>query len=159
LGSASWTTIGWVGPGRAPRSSEDLRDRIDTAGCGWLLDGCVFAAADPPDHRPASASIPLPGDAGTPIGDAALTRDALAAQGVSIAISDVCLASDPAVTRQAMTARTSEATARHLRHLAGMLATCRHAQETAWGEYATWLRGPAVTASSNTGAPERHFPA
>lgn len=51
LGSAHWTTIGWVGPHRALRDAADLRDRIEHAGAGG----------------PA-----------VPIGDAALTRDAVA---------------------------------------------------------------------------------
>jgi 2-polyprenyl-6-methoxyphenol hydroxylase-like FAD-dependent oxidoreductase len=144
LGSARWTTVGWVGPGRPPRDAASLRHRIDTAGCGWLLEGCVLASAGPPDHRSASTSIPVPGAcAGTAIGDAALTRDALASQGVSLALSDACIVADPQVSRQAMVARTVDARSRHIQHMAGMVTSCRYADTPTWTEYAAWLDGLA----------------
>jgi len=155
LGSARWTTVGWVGPGRPPRDAAALRQRIDAAACGWLLDGCDLAPAGPPDRRPAGASIPTPGGPATAIGDAALTRDALASQGVSMAISDACLVTDPAMARQAMAARMSDATARHIRHLAGMVAVCRYADTPTWAEYAAWL--DELAAAQGTSIP--HSPA
>ena len=144
LGSAHWTTIGWVGPHRPPRDAADLRGRIEHAGAGWLLDDIVL---EPPAaatvRRPASTCLPAPGGPAIPIGDAALTRDALASQGVSIGLSDACLVTDPQMTASRMYARRADAVARHLRHLSMMIAICRYADTPAWSRYGAWITGLA----------------
>ena len=48
--------------------------------------------AVPTCRRPAGLAIPVAGRGPVPIGDAALARDALASQGLSIGLSDACLA-------------------------------------------------------------------
>jgi hypothetical protein len=72
-----------------------------------------------------------------------------------MAISDACLVTDPAMARQAIAARMSDATARHIRHLAGMVAVCRYADTPTWAEYAAWLN--ELTAAQGTSIP--HSPA
>ncbi len=146
LGSARWTTVGWSGPDRPPRSGASLRDRIDRPDTGWLLDGIVIPPEAPTDRRPAGVSVPVHGGAPVPVGDAALTRDALASQGVSIGLSDACLAATPGTTAAAMAARREEARERHLRHLAQMVGSCRFADAPAWAEQLTWLRGELTAA-------------
>jgi hypothetical protein len=150
LGSAHWTTIGWVGPNRAPRDAADLRDRIEHAGAGWLLDDGVLASRVANTvRRPASTSLPALGGPAVPIGDAALTRDALASQGVSIGLSDACLVTDPRMTVSRMAARRADAVVRHLRHLSTMIAACRYAHSPAWARYGAWITGLAESHGTN----------
>jgi hypothetical protein len=80
------------------------------------------------------------------VGDAALTRDALASQGLSIGLSDACLISDPAVTTAAMAARQRHAFARHVRHLMGTVSSVAHPQSACWSEYQGWLADAAIIA-------------
>lgn len=140
LGSAHATTIGWVGPHRPPRDAADLYARIEHAGAEWLLsDDVLGSTAAPTVRRPASTCLPVAGGPAIPIGDAALTRDALASQGVSIGLSDARLVTDGSMTASGMTARRADATARHLRHLSTMIAACAYARTLAWAQYRTWL--------------------
>jgi 2-polyprenyl-6-methoxyphenol hydroxylase-like FAD-dependent oxidoreductase len=148
LGSAHATTIGWVGPDRPPRNATDLRARIENGGAGWLLaDDILAATAAPTLRRPASMCLPVVGGPAIPIGDAALTRDALAAQGLSIGLSDARLVTDPSITAAAMSARRADAAARHLRHLSTMIAACAYAHTPAWSQYHMWLTALAEDGS------------
>jgi 2-polyprenyl-6-methoxyphenol hydroxylase-like FAD-dependent oxidoreductase len=144
LGSAHWTSIGWVGPDRPPLTGEELRARIETRGAGWLLGGAQIPDGLVTQRRPASAAVPEPSNAAVPVGDAALARDALASQGVSIGLSDACLVADPETTLDDMTRRRKEAITRHFRHLAEMATTCRYAEALCWSEYLAWI-GRATT--------------
>jgi hypothetical protein len=138
LGSADLLTVGWVGSGRPPRDGPALwRCLADRA--AWLLDGLPGPPCGPTYRRPAGLALPVAADHAVPIGDAALTRDALASQGVSIALSDACLAADPRIGDAALTARRADARERHVRHLAEALRTCRHADQQAWASYRHWL--------------------
>jgi hypothetical protein len=154
LGSAHWTSIGWVGPDRPPLSGAELRARIENRGGAWLLDG-----VDVPDgvvtyRRASSAAVPEPSGAAVAVGDAALARDALASQGVSIGLSDACLIADPATTPQDMAHRRDDAVSRHFRHLAEMTATCRYADAPTWSEYFAWIGRASTEWSTNpTAAP------
>jgi hypothetical protein len=94
-----------------------------------------------------SAAIPEPSNAAVPVGDAALARDALASQGVSIGLSDACLIADTATTLDAMARRRKDAIRRHFRHLIEMATTCRYADAPCWSEYLAWL-GQASTGAS-----------
>jgi 2-polyprenyl-6-methoxyphenol hydroxylase-like FAD-dependent oxidoreductase len=85
----------------------------------------------------------VPGSA-VPIGDAALTRDALASQGTAIALSDACQAADPRTADAELSARCADARGRHVRHLDEMLRTCRYAAEPTWEAYRCWLRDSVV---------------
>ena len=93
--------------------------------------------------RVASLAIPGAGPGDPPdlvrLGDAALARDALASQGLSLGLSDARLAARPDWTAADATARTADAARRHVRSLAGILATCRHRREPVWRTYAEWL--------------------
>ena len=138
LGSAGLLTVGWIGSGRPPRDGPALWQRLaDRA--AWLLDGLPGPPCGPTSRRPAGLALPVSADDAVPIGDAALTRDALASQGTSIALSDACLAADPRVDDAALAARRADARQRHLHHLAEALRTCRHADEPAWASYRRWL--------------------
>jgi hypothetical protein len=139
LGSAHQTSIGWVSPGRPPLTGGQLRAYIEKRGAAWLLEG-----VDVPDgvftyRRAASAAIPEPSTAAIGVGDAALARDALASQGVSIGLSDACLVADPATTVDDMTGRRNEAILRHFRHLEQMATTCRYADSPCWARYLAWV--------------------
>jgi hypothetical protein len=144
LGSAHFTSIGWVGPDRPPLSGAELRARIEKRSGAWLLDGVGIPDGAVTYRRPASAAVPEPSGAAVPLGDAALARDALASQGVSIGLSDACLIADPATTREDMAHRRNEAIGRHFRHLAAMATTCRYAEAPSWSEYLTWVRRPGT---------------
>jgi hypothetical protein len=139
LGTADWLTIGWVGPARPPRIGAQLRQRITSAGAGWVLDDVAIADSCPTHRRPASAALPHPGAAAIPIGDAALARDALASQGLSIGLSDSCLVADPSVDRATMADRHRDALTRHLRHLHQTILDCRHRDQPCWSDYLDWL--------------------
>jgi hypothetical protein len=139
LGSAHWTSIGWVGPDSPPLSGAELAARIECRGAAWLLDGVEIPDGALTYRRAASAAVPKPSGAAVAVGDAALARDALASQGVSIGLSDACLIADPATTMQDMAHRRDEAVSRHFRHLAEMAATCRYADAPSWSEYFAWI--------------------
>lgn len=142
LGSASWLTVGWVGPGPTPRRPAELRARLVVEGAGWLLKGVGLEEAR---WSRRVASLDLPAAAADPhvvaIGDAALARDALASQGVSIGLSDARLAAVPLApsVRTDLEARRRDGLLRHLRSLSAVLATCRHGARTAWRAYETWV--------------------
>ncbi len=139
VAAADTTTVGWVGPNRPPRDSAALRRRVEGAGAAWLLGGFDLPPAVPTCRRPAGLAIPVAGRGPVPIGDAALARDALASQGLSIGLSDACLAAEPATTASAMADRWVDGVGRHLRHLRQTVAACRFADAPVWAEYATWL--------------------
>ena len=140
LGSARRVTVGWVGP-PAPRDAAALARRIADSGCGWLLTGVDLPPDTPTVRRPAGLAVSTAAPGVVPIGDAALTRDALASQGLSLALSDACLTADPAVPAAALVARRADAISRHLQHLRGTVAACRFADSLAWAGYAAWLDG------------------
>jgi 2-polyprenyl-6-methoxyphenol hydroxylase-like FAD-dependent oxidoreductase len=144
LGSGRLTTLGWVGPGRVPRDAAALLRRVDDAGAGWLLGGFAVPADRPTHRRPAGAALPVACGDPRPVGDAALARDALAAQGTAIALSDACLAADPEIPAALLARRRTDATARHLHHLSAMVAACRFADAPVWAEYAVWLAEAAA---------------
>jgi hypothetical protein len=150
LGSASLVTLGWVGPGPPPRDGPALWRRIQS-NCAWLLTGLPEPPREATYRRPAGLALPVAAEAVVPIGDAALTRDALASQGTSIALSDACLAADPRVTDAKLAVRRADARERHVRHLDETLAACGYAAEPTWESYRRWLgqitSGPAVALS------------
>jgi hypothetical protein len=153
LGSALHTTVGWVGPDRPPRDGAALARRIVEAGCGWLLTGVDLQPDIPTARRPAGLAMVAASPDAVPIGDAALARDALASQGLSLALSDACLAADPAVTTAALAARRADAVQRHLQHLRGTVASCRFGASPAWARYGAWLDGVAVASTALAAAP------
>jgi 2-polyprenyl-6-methoxyphenol hydroxylase-like FAD-dependent oxidoreductase len=157
LGSADWTSIGWVSPDRPPLTGGQLRAYIEKRGAAWLLGGVHIPDGIGTYRRPASAAIPQPSTAAIPVGDAALARDALASQGVSIGLSDACLVADPATTVDDMTSRRNEAILRHFRHLRQMATTCRYADSRCWAEYLAWVTQASTGWSSEpTTALARH---
>lgn len=139
LGSARWLTVGWVGPGAPPLDGAGVGQRIAREGAAWLTDGIDLRGAQIVRRV---ASIAVAAGARDPgviaIGDAALGRDALASQGAAVGLSDARLAAgpDPEVGR-----RHAEGLERHLDHLTGMLAACRHHRSQAWLVYRRWLEG------------------
>jgi len=145
LGSARRVTVGWVGPDRPPRDAAALARRIEESGCGWLLTGLDLPPGTATVRRPAGLAVSTAPPGVVPIGDAALTRDALASQGLSLALSDACLAADPAVTAAALAARRVDAVSRHLQHLRSTVAACRFSRSPAWAGYGAWLDGVAST--------------
>lgn len=158
LASADRTTVGWVGPGRPPRDAGALWDIVERAGAGWLLAGVAAAATEPTCRRPTGPSLPVAGPGTVPIGDAALTRDALASQGTAIALSDACLAADPRTSDATLALRRADARYRHLRHLREMADTCRFADEPAWARYRARLRTLAELADAPGRGPGRAAP-
>jgi hypothetical protein len=150
LGSAQWTTIGWVGPGGPPLTGAALRARIVESGTAWILEDAEIPHGISTFRRAASAALPVPSADAIPIGDAALTRDALASQGLSIGLSDACVVADSTTTPLTMAGRRADAIARHLRHLQGTVAACAHASAPCWAEYAMWLGSAAVMSSKPT---------
>jgi hypothetical protein len=147
LGSADLLTVGWVGSGGPPRDGPALWQRLAER-AAWLVAGLPGPPCGP-TYRPAGLALPVPADAVVPIGDAALTRDALASQGTSIALSDACLAADPRIGEAALTARRADARERHERHLSEALRTCRHADRPAWDSYRRRSAQPEVEATSS----------
>lgn len=140
LGSADKITVGWVAPEPPPRTAAALDARITSAGAGWLLEGLSPQPDIATRRRPASAALPRLSTRATPIGDAALTRDALAAQGLSIALSDACLATDPAIDAAWWAQRQADAVHRHLRNLQSTVESCHHAAAPAWHQYRQWIQ-------------------
>lgn len=141
LGSAHWTSIGWVAPDRPPRSGAELLACIEKRGAAWLLADLCIPAGLPTYRRPASAAVPMPSTTAVPIGDAALARDALASQGVSLGLSDACLIADPATTLDDIAGRRDEAISRHFRHLTETVANCQYAESPCWAQYLSWISG------------------
>ena len=137
LGSARLLTLGWVSSA-PPRTGPALWQRIETA-APWLLADLPEPPQESTHRRPAGLAVPVAAPGTVPIGDAALTRDALASQGTAIALSDACLAADPRMSDAELAARRAEARDRHLRHLTDVLAACRHAHQPAWASYRDWL--------------------
>jgi 2,4-diaminopentanoate dehydrogenase-like protein len=157
VGSAHQTSIGWVRPGRPPLTGGQLRAYIEKRGAAWLLEGVDVSDGVFTYRRAASAAIPEPSTAAIPVGDAALVRDALASQGLSIGLSDACLVADPATTVDDMTRRRNEAILRHFRHLGQMATTCRYADSPRWARYLAWVTQASTGWSSEpTTALARH---
>jgi 2-polyprenyl-6-methoxyphenol hydroxylase-like FAD-dependent oxidoreductase len=138
LGSANLLTLGWVGSRPPPRDGPELWQRIDSA-AGWLLTDLPGPLPGPTHRRPAGLAVPMAAPDTVPVGDAALTRDALASQGTAIALSDACLAADPRTSEAQLAARRTDALDRSVRQLAEVLAACRHADEPTWASYRRWL--------------------
>ncbi|MGH8909248.1 MAG: hypothetical protein ACRD0K_22830 [Egibacteraceae bacterium] len=139
LGSARWLTVGWVGPGTPPRHAAELSRRLEASGAGWLADGVSLHQGH---WSRRVASLDIPHASREPdvvaIGDAALARDALASQGMSIGLSDARLAAGRA-TRQELEHRRADGLSRHLRSLDGVLAACHHRDLPAWSAYERWV--------------------
>jgi hypothetical protein len=158
LGSAQHLTIGWVAPGRPPRTTGDLRAALSARDTHWLLDGVELVG--PLTIRVASLGLrPPPAAIGgsevhvgpfvataepITIGDAALRRDALASQGLSIGLSDARLTARTDWTAAAGADRTNDSTRRHIRSLLDVLATSRYRHRLAWRSYAAWIGSLAV---------------
>ncbi len=150
LGSARWLTVGWVGPGPGPRDAAELRRRLEDSGAGWLADG-VGLREDIWSRRVASLDIPAARDV-IAIGDAALARDALASQGMSIGLSDARLAAGGA-TRHELERRQADGLERHLRSLSRILVACRYRDQPVWSAYEHWVgRQLEVAARPASGA-------
>lgn len=139
LGSAPLLTIGWVAPGPPPRDTAQLRRRLEEEGAGWLTED-VDLQHGHCTRRVASLDIPAitPNPHIVPIGDAALTRDALASQGTSIGLSDARLAAGRATPHE-LEHRRLDGLNRHLRSLSGVLTTCHHRSQPTWANYQHWL--------------------
>ena len=148
LGSARWLTVGWVGPGTPPMSGAMLATRIAAAGAQQILPDDRIPPVLKTFRRPASAAIPQPAGHATPIGDAALTRDALASQGLSIGLSDACLLSDPRTTQTDMAVRRTEAARRHFAHLTETVSSARYADQPVWSHYHQWIAEAAEALST-----------
>jgi hypothetical protein len=139
LGSASWLTVGWAGTSAPPRDATGLQRRIVDAGAGWLVEH-VPLQETPTTRRIASLSVPVREHGSViALGDAALARDALASQGGSIGLSDARLAAEPAITCEEIARRATDGRKRHLRHLTGMLESCRHRDTPVWSGYRQWV--------------------
>jgi hypothetical protein len=149
LGSASLLTLGWVGCGPPPRDGPALWQRIGHT-TAELLAALPAPPPEPTHRRPAGLALPVAATDTVPIGDAALTRDALASQGTALALSDACLAADPRTTAAALSTRRAEARDRHVRNLTDVLAACRHADEPAWAAYRRWLAELAAPPADDT---------
>jgi 2-polyprenyl-6-methoxyphenol hydroxylase-like FAD-dependent oxidoreductase len=139
LGSARWLTVGWVGPGTPPRDATALWRRIGGSGAGWVLADLPGPSSEATWRCPAGAALPIAGAGVLPIGDAALTRDALASQGTSIGLSDACQAADRRSTPADLAAHRADARRRHLRQLGEMLRACRFADMPVWSTYHRWV--------------------
>ena len=109
-------------------------------GAGWLSEDVDLSGAQVV-RRVASVAVAVASDDPrvVAIGDAALGRDALASQGTAIGLSDARLAAGPADATSAVRRRHADGLDRHLRHLAGMLATCGYGTAPAWRAYRTWV--------------------
>lgn len=139
LGSASWLTVGWAGPGTPPRDADGLRRRIVNAGAGWLIEQAPPEGV-PTTRRVASLSVPVRGCGPVvALGDAALARDALASQGGSIGLSDARLAAESAISSEELAQRAADGRERHLRFLTRVLDSCRHRHNPAWSQYRQWV--------------------
>jgi hypothetical protein len=139
LGSARWTTIGWVAPGRPPLTGAELCARIQSQDAAWILDGIHIPDNQGTFRRPASAAVPESAGTAVPLGDAALARDALASQGVSIGLSDARLIAHPTMAADAMARRHQQAIGRHFHHLTDMVSRGRFAHAPSWSEYLAWI--------------------
>ena len=153
LGSARHLTIGWVAPGRPARTPDELHAALSGVDTHWLIEGVQLSG--PLTTRIASlvVSTESPSTTGADvyvgpfvtdiepitIGDAALRRDALASQGLSIGLSDARLAARTDWTQADSVHRTKDSTGRHIASLVDVLATCRHGDRPAWRDYADWV--------------------
>ena len=147
LGSARWLTVGWVGPGTPPPDGAGVAERIGENGAGWLTEDVDLDGAQV-GRRVASVAIAVASENPrvVAIGDAGLGRDALASQGTAIGLSDARLADArlAAGPDAPLRRRHADGLERHLRHLAGMLATCGHRTAPAWRAYRAWLERQAI---------------
>jgi flavin-dependent dehydrogenase len=147
LGTAARVMLGVVAPKSAePPTEEWLR----AAGAGWLLAGLPSLC----DMRPgrggvASVQWAERGGGAELAGDAALARDSLSSQGLAAGIADA-VALARGLTEPGRQALQRE---RHLRSLAGLIASSRFAAAPAWSDYGTFLAAHGARASIQPRSP------
>jgi 2-polyprenyl-6-methoxyphenol hydroxylase-like FAD-dependent oxidoreductase len=142
LGSNTTDMLWVVGRGKILSQSPALLDRtLRSCGAAWLLDGF-----GPLDTAGTGRSHPVSVQWSersrcVAIGDAALARDILSSQGLSVGISDALYATAERTDDDAMLIaqrRSADRTA-HLRSLQQVLDTCLYRDRPEWCAYANFL--------------------
>ncbi len=142
LGSDERISVGLVSFDAAPRTFDELQERLLRAGVSWLLDQIE---SDLGERQVRLASVAWPATAARPgllrLGDAALARDALASQGLSLGISDAFHAARVVRSgqRSPLDARQLEAKQRHLGTLSELVDSSCHAASEPLAAYGSWL--------------------
>ena len=158
IASPALTTLGAVGPrlGKV-RRFEDLRAILEDSHAGWVVSD--LAAPSRNEGSCMSSNVQWSSDDECAsrnlirIGDAALAREPLASQGISIALSDALYAIAAIKHHQlAMLQRLqAEQRARHLDSLRSIIARGRHHGSPDWDRYHEWIAGHALPIETQVG--------
>jgi 2-polyprenyl-6-methoxyphenol hydroxylase-like FAD-dependent oxidoreductase len=150
--------VGFVGRGHGVEGTPaELAWRLRASGGGWLIaDLPPVATFDEGRASTASVQWATPsmlndGPRAVRIGDAALARDPMSAQGIGIACSEALFVS--AIARAAdlamFEARQTEQRHVHLKALEAMIAGCLFSNEPTWRDYAAFVAAHAQGAPSD----------
>jgi 2-polyprenyl-6-methoxyphenol hydroxylase-like FAD-dependent oxidoreductase len=151
LGSTKYDTIGVVGRGRSLGGAPDMLERaLQDAGAAWILEGLPHMESMRA-HAAHPASVQWTDNSRvTAIGDAALSRDILASQGLATGISDALYAA-AAVEPEALRlfgAHQREQRNAHLTALLEQIAKCRFRDEPVWRDYHAFIARHVGTRTS-----------
>ena len=143
LGASHYIVLGIVGRRQTIGGTPSgLQQHLRESGAQWVLEGLPpIADMIPGRIAPASVQWTIKG-VGMTIGDAALARDILASQGLSVGISEALYAAasqgddDDAL----LSLRQTEQRTAHIGTLSRLIANCRFQQEKAWQEYAAFVQ-------------------
>jgi hypothetical protein len=123
-------------------SARDIEQYVRSAGAGWVLPE-IGSLASMPTGRGGVASVQWSiGSTGAhPVGDAALARDSLSAQGLCAGLSSAVSA---VRTAEHSWCLQRERLQRHLEFLAATIAHSRFRSEAAWSNYLDFVRHERV---------------
>ena len=151
LGSTKYDTIGVVGRGRSLGGGPDTLERaLVDAGAAWILEG-LPRMESMRAHAAHPASVQWTDNPRvTAIGDAALSRDILASQGLATGISDAlyaAAAAGPEALRLFASHQQQQRNA-HLTALLEQIAKCRFRDEPVWRDYRAFITRHVRTKTS-----------
>jgi 2-polyprenyl-6-methoxyphenol hydroxylase-like FAD-dependent oxidoreductase len=148
LGSASHIVLGIVGLGSMVSGSlEWLTQHLVEQAASWILEG-LPPLEEMTAGKTALASVQwTSGNADIRIGDAALARDTLSAQGLACGMSEAFYAAalKDDKDQKLLSLRQSVERAAHLRSLARLIARCRFRDRVAWSDYEGFIARHLIT--------------
>jgi 2-polyprenyl-6-methoxyphenol hydroxylase-like FAD-dependent oxidoreductase len=160
LGSGTLIMVGIVGARAGARRTPDQVERhLRDFGAGWLLAGLpALGGMRAGRGGVASCQWSEGGSASVlRVGDAALARDALAAQGIASGVSDAFqLAAGEAVPGPGWAARQHEQREKHLTALLAVVERCRFRELPTWSRYADFLAEHALASRPGADGPVAH---
>jgi len=140
VGSSRHMMLGIVGP-EIGGAAWELEQRLRADGAGWLLDGLpALREMCPGLGGVASVQWSETRDTAMAVGDAALARDVLAAQGIAGGSADALrLAAGEIAPGLPWRERLDEQRRRHLSSLRSAVDRCRYRHLPAWVRYSQFL--------------------